>query len=639
VPHVAEQLPVESALRPARRSRPLLFRISRSLVAALILGLLWFTAGSAAHPPSAQAAGKPAAGQKVVIVVGPAASSTGEYIRQANELAGQAEAEGMRVVKIYTPRATWAAVKQKAQNANLLVYLGHGSGYPNRNGGPRHEDRQDGFGLNPCEVHCGTTGPAEYHGADQVRRNIQIAKNGITVLWRLCYASGNAESGIDAPELPSRAQDRQVAIERVDNFASGFLAAGSRVVIAWGWPQKINLPEQLARTNKSINRIFEDKANNTGSPNAFIGKWDYTVQSRRTPGALLHLDPHNVYGHLRAISGDLGMTAADWRGETHDDITAPELTDVAAAAGSVSDAASAPDAIPSFSPNGDAIEETLSIRRTLSESATLRTVVTDSLGAEVISWEETADSGPGTTEWDGLVPEGARAPDGLYAVTMTPRDHAGNAGTPREVPVRVLTPLSSPTASDEAIEVADADALGSSVRFSADLGVPAAVSWKVVDASGNVVKTGPQNEPRDPALDGAQQLFVWDGTDDLSQSVPDGTYRGLVSAVTDAGTVTYGRAVFVGPFRVAFSDSTPARGQQIKVAVLNTEPLGGPLQLEVTQRGLAPYTVAMTQLSDRKSTVTFSLEAAPKGGRATFRILGTDTGGGAEELTLYRWVH
>jgi hypothetical protein len=151
-------------------------------------------------------------------------------------------------------------------------------------------------------------------GANAIRSKVHLATNAVVVLYRLCYASGNAEQGM-RPELPSSARDRNVATERVDNFAAGFLSAGAGAVFAWGWPQKINLPHRLATTNETMDRIFMDRANHTGSPNAFIGSNDYYRSSKRTVGARIHLDPHRVFGHLRALSGNLRMSAAAFRGQ------------------------------------------------------------------------------------------------------------------------------------------------------------------------------------------------------------------------------------------------------------------------------------------------------------------------------------
>jgi len=70
------------------------------------------------------------AGKKVVVIVGPSGSNTSNYIYNAKKLAAQARSYGASVYEIYSPYATWAKVKAVAQGANVLIYLGHGNGWP-----------------------------------------------------------------------------------------------------------------------------------------------------------------------------------------------------------------------------------------------------------------------------------------------------------------------------------------------------------------------------------------------------------------------------------------------------------------------------------------------------------------------------
>ena len=71
-----------------------------------------------------------AASMKVVVVVGPAGSATSSYRTSAHTYASLARSYGASVTEIYSPYATWTRVKAAAQGANLLIYLGHGNGYP-----------------------------------------------------------------------------------------------------------------------------------------------------------------------------------------------------------------------------------------------------------------------------------------------------------------------------------------------------------------------------------------------------------------------------------------------------------------------------------------------------------------------------
>jgi len=89
-----------------------------------------------------------AAGPKVAIIVGPVGSLTSTYRSYANEVATAATAAGATVVKAYSPSATWANVKAAVNAANVVVYFGHGNGFPNPYGSNELTDRTNGWGLN-----------------------------------------------------------------------------------------------------------------------------------------------------------------------------------------------------------------------------------------------------------------------------------------------------------------------------------------------------------------------------------------------------------------------------------------------------------------------------------------------------------
>lgn len=85
---------------------------------------------------------------RVTIIVGPVGSMTDSYRSQADATAAAAEAAGAVVTKVYSPEATWSAVKAAVNGANVIVYYGHGNGYPNPYSTSYLADRVDGWGLN-----------------------------------------------------------------------------------------------------------------------------------------------------------------------------------------------------------------------------------------------------------------------------------------------------------------------------------------------------------------------------------------------------------------------------------------------------------------------------------------------------------
>ena len=238
-----------------------------------------------------------------VFIVGPSAGMTDSNLDDAAAMAREASDAGMRVRKVFHPHATWENVLDAIQGASLVVYMGHGNGYPSPNG-PFQEDTKDGFGL---DLKAGASKySTAYYGADKLRKKVQLAKNAVVLLVHLCYASGNGEEYM-GPEF-----DKDIATKRVDNFASGFLDIGARAVFAYGMDQKIDFPRALMRGDRSMDDIFE-APNTNGSYDGFIGTRDYYRDSKRTGWARIHMDPHPREGHYRAVTGDLAMTASEFR--------------------------------------------------------------------------------------------------------------------------------------------------------------------------------------------------------------------------------------------------------------------------------------------------------------------------------------
>jgi hypothetical protein len=288
---------VATSDRIARSARPSGAR--RATVVALIVALLAIV-GAPLHAgaPSAQAAPQ----LKAVIIVGPSGDSTEFFLDIGAKVASQAEGAGMNVVRIFHPHATTERVQENIQGASFVLYLGHGNGWPSPYA-PFQERTKNGFGLN--KVDGGDIHGHIYRGANWIRSNVKLADHAVVMLIGACYASGNGEPGMPIPS-------QEIARQRVDNFASGFLAVGAGAVYAFGWVQRANYPEMLMTSNKTVDEIFMTRA--SGSPAGWVGWNDKYIASERTPGARLHLDPHPSYGYYRALSGDMDMTAAQFRG-------------------------------------------------------------------------------------------------------------------------------------------------------------------------------------------------------------------------------------------------------------------------------------------------------------------------------------
>lgn len=257
-----------------------------TLAAALVVAL-----GAAANPAPAEAATV-----KVVIVVGPAGSNTKNYIYNAKKYASVARGYGAKVVEVYSPNATWSKVKAAAQGANLLIYLGHGNGYPSPYGSFQKYTK-DGFGLNRTagNGHYNT----KYWGEYYIDRYIQLAPNAVVILNRLCYASGNSEWGRANPT-------KSTAIKRVDNYGAGFLRAGAKAIFA----------EAINSVSYTIRALFTSDRTMSSilmSHPAASGARDFKFTSVRTSGYKAHMDPPKAGKYWRSVIGNLSMKASTWR--------------------------------------------------------------------------------------------------------------------------------------------------------------------------------------------------------------------------------------------------------------------------------------------------------------------------------------
>jgi hypothetical protein len=263
---------------------------SLRLVVVAVMASVFAVGGLVSSPTPVAAAGK-----KVVIVVGPAGSNTANYIYNAKKLAYQARSYGATVYEIYSPHATWARVKSYAQCANLFIYLGHGNGYPSPYGA-FSKYTKDGLGLNSYD---GSTSH-RYYGEYYVDRYIQFAPNAVVILNRLCYASGNSEWGSANPT-------KTTAKQRVDNYGAGFLRTGARAVFAEGIASASYVLYSLFKTSRTIKQTFWADPTRSGA-------YDFAFWSSRTSGKVAIMDPYAPSRYYRSVIGDMGMTAATWRG-------------------------------------------------------------------------------------------------------------------------------------------------------------------------------------------------------------------------------------------------------------------------------------------------------------------------------------
>src|SRR5450759_569168 len=151
---------------------------------------------------------------KVVIIVGPTDTVTSTYRSDGDLFYNEAIKYTANVVKVYSPNATWAAVSAALQGASVVVYLGHGSGFPSPYSTTLNTSTEDGFGLNATAGNGDSN--TVYYGEAYIRNYVHLAPNAVVIFNHACYTPG-AASGIPDPTL-------SIAKQRIDNYASGFFA-------------------------------------------------------------------------------------------------------------------------------------------------------------------------------------------------------------------------------------------------------------------------------------------------------------------------------------------------------------------------------------------------------------------------------
>lgn len=553
--------------------------------------------------PGARAAAPPQ--PKVVIIVGPVASSTAYYKSDGDAAYAEARKYTSNVVKVYTPNATWAAAKKALQGASVVIYMGHGNGFPSPYRTSPWPNSQNGLGLNPTAG--GDNSTTKYYGEYYLGREVDLAPNAIVLLHHLCYASGNSESGKPKPTLTQ-------ARQRVDNMAAGWLRTGARAVVAEAHYSPAWYVRQLFTTHKTVDQIFHDSP--TFNDNAS------TFPSSRTPGATAEMDPDGTPGgYWRSVTGWLDTPTDDITGATYADTgvdptgfvvpgaasvnvdsagvyadgtltpggdggpaaslprdtklrllarsgsTTPgggPIFEVATLDGATTGWMSGADLLPrdsaspvvwtaddgdgAFSPNGDGRGDTYRLTGRISEVADWTARFEDQDGTVLGTRSGSGDTFSST--WDGLV-GGAPVPDGTYRWEIVVSDEWGNPDGTRSGTFRVDT---VPPAFDDPIVAADGavgpptfspngDGSGDSIGFPFSIDEVGYVDAAISDADGNVVRTFSSR-----VAAGAGRV-VWDGLDDTGHVVSNGVYTVRLAPRDLAANVGLGRNTPAGVYK------------------------------------------------------------------------------------------
>ncbi len=186
-----------------------------------------------------------------------------------------------------------------------------------------------------------------------------------------------------------------------------------------------------------------------------------------------------------------------------------------------------------FSPNNDGQKDTLPIRVTASKEDRWKGDVRDKEG-KIVAQGEWKDQPPEVFYWTGQDEKGNLLPDGVYTITLSSEDRAGNTFSLTSPPVTIDTRsraftlgIDYPSFSPNGDNVQDEVTITPSGFLLDGL---LDVVLEVVDQNGRVRRTERATPPLPPSV-------KFDGIDQGGAVLPDGTYTVRVTATYENGTI------------------------------------------------------------------------------------------------------
>lgn len=167
----------------------------------------------------------------MTIIVGPVGLAlTPTYLELAEQAARVAEAGGATVRRAYSPNATPDRVLEAVARANIVIYFGHGTGFPNPFSATPDSATVNGWGLqgpNARGTHDDSSadGTLAYYGEAWIAAHARPAPGFVMIYSNVCYAPGAGEGG-HPPSTPAEAR------QRAGGYARTPLAMGASAVFA-----------------------------------------------------------------------------------------------------------------------------------------------------------------------------------------------------------------------------------------------------------------------------------------------------------------------------------------------------------------------------------------------------------------------
>ena len=181
----------------------------------------------------------------------------------------------------------------------------------------------------------------------------------------------------------------------------------------------------------------------------------------------------------------------------------------------------------------------------------------------------------------------------------------------------------------------DKDSLGSATLLSFVLARPMTVSWTVRNAAGSTVAT----RYSESDLPAGSYGWWFHGKAADSTMLPRGRYTAWISATDGALTATGSVAFKMDAFVIKPNDSTPARGQSIRVSVTSAERLTRAPVLHIKQPGFTDWYVRMTKTGTYTYKATIRMKSGKAAGPVSLRVRGVDINGGVNSTTTVFPLH
>lgn len=179
-----------------------------------------------------------------------------------------------------------------------------------------------------------------------------------------------------------------------------------------------------------------------------------------------------------------------------------------------------------FSPNGDGNKDVIVIEQEGSLEERWQGTILNSAGRSVYS-VNFRDAEPGTIQWDGRDSGGTTVPDGSYRYVITSRDRAGNEVEAELQNIIVDTQPTPLTISiNSAFFSPNGDGIQDQILF--ELGIPnreAVTEWNLELLNSSSVTVWNEG-----GSDLAPSRIIFDGRSNSGTPLPEGNYRGRISA-------------------------------------------------------------------------------------------------------------